>query len=187
MGSGKDLAKVAGIAALGATGLGAAGIGPLAGMMGAGGAGAGAAGATGGLGLLAPGASTAAAGGGLSIGGAGTGAGLGAASGLTPTAAMMGGNALLSPAITGGATGLPAMAGAGGMFANADPMRMGMMGAQMMNQGQQPQRPGMTPPPVMPMQGQGQPQQPFTGMSPYQLPGGLRLHSMNTAGMFRRG
>lgn len=184
---GKDAGKIAGIAALGATGLGLANIGPLASMLGSG-AGAGAAGAGaagGGLGLLAPGASTAATGAGLSIGGAGTGAGLGAASGLTPTAAMMGGNALLSPAITGGATGLPAMASKS-LFANLDPMKAGMMGAQMMNQGQQQQRPGM-PPPVMPMQGQGQPQQPFTGMSPYQLPGGLKLHSMNTAGMFRRG
>lgn len=175
---GSDAGKIAGIAALGATGLGAAGIGPLAGMMG------GSAGAAGsGLGLMAPGASTAA-GGGLSIGGAGTGAGLGAASGLTPTASMMSGNALLSPAITGGATGLPAMAGKG-LFAGMNPMQMGMMGANAMSQ-QQRQQPGMQPPPVMPMQGQG-PQQSFTGMSPYQLPGGLKLHSMNTAGMFRRG
>lgn len=168
---GKDAGKIAGIAALGATGLGIAGYGPLAGMMAPA---AGGASAAGGIGALGGGQGLLAAGSTLAPG-----------AGLQVPAAMSAANsgALMSPAITGGATGL-AKVGAANMFAGMNPLQMGMVGANMMNQ--EPQQPGMPTPPVMPMQGQP-PQQPFTGMSPYQLPGGMKLHSMNTAGMFRRG
>lgn len=165
---GKDAGKIAGIAALGATGLGLAGIGPMAGMLG----GATAAGASSGL--------------------------LPAAAGMTGAASSMSAipGLSLAPEAISAASGFPVM-GAGAapaaaaaakpaasLFSAANPMQLGMAGANMMNQGRGPQQ-GMPQPPVLPPQAQGQPQQPFAGMSPYQLPGGLKLHSMNTAGLFR--
>lgn len=170
---GSDVGKAAGIATLGATGLGLAGIGPLAGMMGgASAAGTGAAGAAG-TGLF------------------GSPAAYTLGTGLTGTAAGPAQAAMLAEQT--GVFGLPGLTATANAASLANPsvtpemfskgMMLGQLGTSVMNRGNQ-QRSPASPAPMLPIQ--SQPQQSFTGMSPYNLPGGMKLHSMNTAGMFRR-
>lgn len=174
---GKDTFKIAAIAGLGATGLGLAGVGPMAGMFGAEAAGAG----------LIPGIGAAATMGAGPLAGTAAGGLLAPAGAAATMGAGLGGAAaegLATGGLTGGLAGFAPKA-ASGMMAGMGPMdfmRMGSMGNNMM--GQKPQQPGMAPPMIPPMGQMGGAQQaPYAGMSPYALPGGLNLHSMNTARM----
>ena len=158
-GAGAGAAEAAGAGALG-SGLGAAG--------------AGAAGLTGTAGLL---------GGGLDLAGmaaAGSSAAPTLAGGFAPSYALGSGAA--------GAAAAPAATGASGLFAKAfdNPAQLAMSGANMMNQQNQP-RPTQGAPAPMMMPMQQAPAQQNAQLSPYRLPGGLSLHSMNTAGIFGGG
>ena len=187
---GKDAGNVAKLAAIAGaaylTGGGSlaagAGAGAAEGAMGAGalGAGLGAAGSAEGLagtaGLLGSGLDLA----GMSAAGASAAPTL--AGGFTPSYALGTG------AASSAASAAPVAKGASGLFSKAfdNPAQLAMSGANMMNQQNQP-RPTQAAPARMMMPMQQAPAQQNAQLSPYRLPGGLSLHSMNTAGIFGGG